>query len=161
MATSHWSLDNKEVNFHYMPEEKRDQKWTTLWQNTSLFTALSSILMYAAGLKMQAHSYFRFCCLWHLFICKRWCSYKTELPYPAHPAINRAFTDSFPWSFRSWAQTYNSLCLQENTTVECEVSGLIFPVLVDNCKGQGHWSAAEEVGLTTFQNTYSSIMLYQ
>lgn len=108
--------------------------------------------VYAADLKMPAHSYLRFCCLWHLFIWKRWCRYKAELPYPAHPAINRAFTESFPWFFRSRAQTYNSLCFQENTTVECEVSGLIFPVLVGNYKGQGHWSVAEEVGLTTFQN---------
>lgn len=147
-----------------MPEEKRAHKWTTLMTNHKPFLLLFlpySEPTYAAGLKMQAHSYFRFCCLWHLFIWKKWCRYKTELPYPVHSAINRAFTEYFPWFFRSGAQTYDSLCLQENTTVESEVSGLIFPVLVDNYKGQGRWSVAEEVGLTTLQNTYSSIMLYQ
>ena len=111
-----------------------------------LLFLLYSEPIYAADLKMPANSYLRFCCLWYLFIWKRWCRYKTELSYPVHLAINRAFTESLPWFFRNRAQTYNSLCLQENTTVECEVSGLIFPVLVGNYKGQGRSSVAEEVG---------------
>lgn len=151
-AWSHPSLGNKEVTSTMYPKRSgirievnnpNDKPQPCLL----LFIPYCGTI-YPASLKIPACSYLRLYSLWQVHLEEMYVDIRLNFLILCISLSTGLSQYLFPGFFRNRTPTYNNLCLQENTKVECELSGQIFSVLV-HYKGQGPWSLAGEAGLTT------------